>query len=175
MHLSCYVGLMCSSCSCSKYRHRLPARMDCMVWDDNSVHLYSPAEYGIEGSRPFHLDFTSVLRRRWSPSSSRFKFQQAGNWGAVWFLSTLHKFLCVYCLHCFHFHIQRFCLPQFWSALCLPVTFYFKCFFVLFFQVEIKLCFLCVVAASTTAASSLTVEQQASLHSTKDYHKIYSE
>ena len=96
MHLSCYVGLMCSSCSCSKYRHRLPAPMDCMVWDDHSIHLCSPAEYGIEGSRPFHLDFTSVLRRRWSASSSRFKFQQAGNWGAVWFLSTLHTFFFVF-------------------------------------------------------------------------------
>ena len=104
----CYLGLMCSSCSCSKHRHQLPALMDWTVRDDHPVHLYSPAEYGVEDSHPFHLGFTSVLRRRWSPSSSRFKFQQAEPEGRYDFYLHCTRFFCVFCQHCRQFHIRRF-------------------------------------------------------------------
>ena len=116
MYLFCYVGLMCSSCSCSKYRHQLPAPMDCMVGDDPPIRLYSPAEYGIMWVKAvirFHPGFTSMLRRRWSPSSSWFKFQQAGNWGAVWLLSPMHKFVFITSIFCCNFHVWWFCSSQF--------------------------------------------------------------
>ena len=64
MYLFCFVGLMCSSCFCSKYRHRLPVPMDCMFGDDHHVRLYSQVECGIGDGHPFYLGFTTVLCRR---------------------------------------------------------------------------------------------------------------
>ena len=57
------------------------------------------------------------------------------------------------------------------EVLCVYQSLYFKCFFTCSFRLKSK-CFHCVVAASTTADSSFG--QQVPLHSTKDYHEIYS-
>ena len=147
---------MCSSCSCSKFRHLLPAPMDCMVGDDRPVRLYSSAEYGIGDSHPFYLGFTSVLHGRWSPYSSRFKFQQAETVGR-YNCYLRYASVCVYYLHCCHFHVWWFngFVDLSSEVLCVDRSLYFKCF-VFLFQFELKICFMCVVAASTSAASSLT-------------------
>ena len=139
MYLFCYFGLMCSSCSCSKYRHRVPAPMDCTVRDAHPVRLYrySPAEYGIEDSHPFYLGFTSMLRR-WSPSSSRFNFQRAENWGAVWLLSTMPgQVLCLLLVL-----LSFSCLMVLFISVlkCVVFTSHFlSSAFLSFFQVELKI------------------------------------
>ena len=177
VQLSCYLGLMCSSCSCSKFRHLLPAPMDYMVGDDCNVHLYSSAEYGIGDSHPFILAsprcFAEDNRplRHGSSSTSR-------NCGAVWLLSTLHTFfvfiagiaviftfddlmvLLISVLKCFVFtgHFIS-------SAFCLFVSGWIQNMFHLCCCSQHECSF-------SSAASSLL--QQALLHSTKDYHENYS-
>ena len=172
MYLSCYVGLMYSSCSCSKYRHWLPTPMDCMVWDDHPVRLYSQTEYGIDDSHPFYLRFTSLLRRRWSPSSSRFKFQQAESEGRYDFYLHCTSLLCLILELLLFFTSDGF-VHRRSEVLCVYQPLFISSAFFVFLSGWIQnICFHCVVAAGTTTVSLL--EQQALQHSTKDYHEIYS-
>ena len=161
---------MYSSCSCSKFRSLLPAPMDCMVGDDRPVRLYTSAEYGIGDRRPFYLGFTSVLHGRWSPFSSRFKFQQAETVGR-YDCYLRYTSVCVYHIEAvtFTFDGLMVLLIKVLKYFVLTGRFILSVFFLPFrFRLNLK-CFIYVVTASTSAASSFT--QQASLHSTKDYHE----
>ena len=142
---------MYSSCSCSKFRSLLPAPMDCMVGDDRPVRLYTSAEYG--DRRPFYLGFTSVLHGRWSPFSSRFKFQHAetvGRYGcyllfdcgmiAIYFAQVLvGGMIALYVTQVFVFITSIAVTVHVWwfdgfvdlssEVLCVDRSLYVKCFF----------------------------------------------
>ena len=172
--LSCYRGLMCSSCSCSKFKHRLPAPMNCMVGNDRPVHLYSSAECG---TGDVIINFISASPRCFTeddrPLRHGSSFNQQKLWGgmiAIYFAQVFVFITSITVISCLM--AWWFCWPQFWSVLCLSITLFqvLSCLF--FFRLNSNICFICVVAASASAASSLA--QQASLHSMKDYHGNYS-
>ena len=164
---------MCSSCFCSKYRHRLPAPMDCMVGDDYHVRLYSQVECGIGDGHPFYLGFTSVLRRRWSPSSSRFKFQLAGNWGAVWLLSTMHRFLCLL-QALLSFSRSTVLLTSVLKCFVFTGHFLFEVFF-LSCSFSLKSKYMLLLCCCSQCDCSFFIRAaRLAIHSMKDCHEIYS-
>ena len=100
------------------------------------------------------------------------------NCGAVWLLSTLQKCLCLL-LALLSFHIWWFdgFVDLSSKVLCVCRSLYLRCFFCLFVSGWIQNMFhLCCCSqrecSFLSTASSLA--QQASPHSTKDYHENYS-
>ena len=163
---------MYSSCSCSKFRSLLPAPMDCMVGDDRPVRLYSSAGW--------YWRQTSVLSRLHLSASRKMitlfvtvQVSTSRNRGAVWLPAIYLHYtsVCVYYIEAvtFTFDGLMVLLIKVLKYFVLTGHFILSVFFLPFcFRLNLK-CFIYVVTASTSAASSFT--QQASLHSTKDYHE----
>ena len=169
----CYFGLMCSSCSCSKYRHWLPALMDCAVRDDRPVRLYSPAEYDIEDSHTFYI---AASPRCFAEDDRPLHRGSSVNteqkvWGGMIAICIAQVFVYYQLQHCGVFHIQWFCECEFWSALCLLVTLC-QVFFCVFLFGWIQNIFAFVLLQPVWLQEFfIRAACVATLHSTKDYHR----
>ena len=130
VQLSCYLGLMCSSCSRSKFRHLLPAPMDCMVGDDCHVRLCSSAEYGIGDSHPFILASPRCFAEDNRPLRHGSSFNKQKLWGGM---------IAIYIAHIFFLRLLLALLS--FSRLMVLLISVLKCFLpVTLFQV-LFLCF----------------------------------
>ena len=151
VQLSCYLGLMCSSCSCSKFRHLLPAPMDCMVGDDCHVRLCSSAEYGIGDSHPFILASPRCFAEDNRPLRHGSSFNKQKLWGGMIAIYIAHIFFAfiasIAIIFTFHGFVDLSSQVLFTghfisSAFCVFVSGWIK-----------NICFICVFAASASATS----------------------